>query len=235
MTTMKTTKTSTLHQLLAAAVLAPCALTACTDLASEDYKGDPLITVHGVVTNPQALTYTPADETRAMVLWSTSDQVLRAATTDVEPTFPASFSIDLFQPPPAEAFVEFDEEGHRVAIGLVAFMTDEQLEIYSAYFAATQAGESADLSTLGPVAVATGQLMYLDDEASAAALAPGFDHGASLAPHLGFNFLTYVETQCPDNATEDPTDSYPCQEQGLVDDSYEFDLVLSVNGTQTVE
>jgi hypothetical protein len=217
--------------------LAPCALAmglaGCTDLASGDYDGEPLVTVHGVVTNPQALTFDATADTKAYLLWSASDAVVRAAEVDVAPTFPASFSIDVFQPPPEQAFLD-DGAGHSMAMGIVAFMTDAQLATYTEYWAAQRAGTAADFdrTRLGTVGVATSLIYYFSDEESAAVLTAGV---AGIEPHVGFNFLTLEEAQCPDTSTEDETDTIECTQQVFVDESYEFDLQLSVNDTVTVE
>jgi hypothetical protein len=89
---------------LAAAALAIAALAACDAQTDAGYSGEPLVTLRGRVESQGQL---PPLE--AAMLWQrgpppgTDDQLL-ATRAPVTSGFPASFTLRLYTPPPAEAF-----------------------------------------------------------------------------------------------------------------------------------
>jgi len=86
---------------LSAALIA--SLWACDPQADSKYLGEPLVTLRGQVTSS-----TPLPALEAAMLWqrgappSTNDQEL-ATRAPVQTGFPASFTVHLYQPPPARA------------------------------------------------------------------------------------------------------------------------------------
>jgi hypothetical protein len=75
----------------------------CDPQADRDYPGEPLVTLHG-----QVATAPPLPPLEAAMLWQrgpppTVDDQELATRAPVESGFPASFTIRLFQPPPAAA------------------------------------------------------------------------------------------------------------------------------------
>ncbi|HMI93720.1 MAG TPA: hypothetical protein VK509_20240, partial [Polyangiales bacterium] len=77
-------------------------LLACSAQVESDYPGEPLATLRGSVTaRASALESVPA--VSAGIMWSTIDPTFVGERVEVDGSFPATFTLDLFAPPPSEA------------------------------------------------------------------------------------------------------------------------------------
>lgn len=76
-------------------------LVACGSLDGHTGAAPALATVNGNLTNPQSLDVTGA--TRVAVVWRTANGFNVAEDLPVQPVFPSSFTIQLTDPPPADA------------------------------------------------------------------------------------------------------------------------------------
>lgn len=87
--------------------LAPLAgtLLACSSQVESDYRGEPIATMHGVVSTRAELDSIP--DVSAAIVWLHADSQPRMVgeRIDVTDSFPASFTLNLYGPPPSEAEV----------------------------------------------------------------------------------------------------------------------------------
>lgn len=85
------------------------ALFACSSQVQSDYPGEPIATLHGKVTaNAASLESIP--DVSAAIVWSQVRPEFVGERVDVQGSFPASFKLDLFEPPPAEAELKMDSD-----------------------------------------------------------------------------------------------------------------------------
>jgi len=101
----------------------------CDSRAGEEYQGEPLMTISGsvVVNNDLA----PAELVPALAFYAASGTKTDLWIHDVSVTgeFPASFTLDVFEPPPAEAlFAPEDGVGPKVALGFIAAVSPDHPE-----------------------------------------------------------------------------------------------------------
>jgi hypothetical protein len=188
---------------LASLILIPtvaAAIAACGNLAPNNYNGEPLLQLRGTVTNPQALT--PAgDDTRAYLIWSGATSVV-ASETEVAADFPADFVLDVLEPPPDEVFIEGEDTGATYATGYVFFMTPAQKDILVAGI--NSSSTSIDTGVIG---LARSTILYMADEASAAAYG---DFGEPT--RAGFNQVGIVTSECVNEANE----TVSCESSAMV-------------------
>lgn len=91
-------RTTWLLALLASALLA------CSSQVESDYRGEPIATMHGVVAASAEL---DVPDVSAAIVWVHADRQPRLVgeRIDVTDSFPASFTLNLYTPPPVEAEV----------------------------------------------------------------------------------------------------------------------------------
>ena len=82
-------------------------LDACGAQADRHYQGEPLATIHGSVIAQSATAQAPPD-VEAAVLWTHYSSTgyrpaLVGTTVSATGSFPASFTFNMFEPPPADA------------------------------------------------------------------------------------------------------------------------------------
>lgn len=94
---------------------------ACGDVAPADYKGEPLFTITGTLYSELPDPLPAAD---LMLAWPDGPNggLETIQRIELAPTFPASFSAEIFQPPPDSAFMPVGATGYttlgpRVALG----------------------------------------------------------------------------------------------------------------------
>src|SRR5688572_18255149 len=81
------------------------ALFACSSQVQSDYPGEPIATLRGEVT-AKAANLEAIPDVSAAIVWSQVKPEFVGERVDVQGSFPASFKLDLFEPPPAEAEVK---------------------------------------------------------------------------------------------------------------------------------
>lgn len=105
------------------AFLASLVLAGCDSQVDPDYRGEPLATLHGSVV---AASQAPASGD-AVIVWqnpSGSPDLSIGVSVPVSGSFPASFTMPIYTPPPAEAVIYVPEEtgDDRVAVGIIAML-----------------------------------------------------------------------------------------------------------------
>ncbi|NUP09696.1 MAG: hypothetical protein HOW73_26930 [Polyangiaceae bacterium] len=111
-----------------------CMAAACDPQTGDAYKGEPLATLEGKI--QVADDATPPDEAAvAAIVWHTfyeNDGEATSEAVDVGGTFPADFTLQLFEPPPPEAFNEWSEgsgDPHLFAIGYIGVLPQSALAL----------------------------------------------------------------------------------------------------------
>lgn len=158
-------------------------LTACGEVVTPEYRGEPLATVQGVVENRDGLEL--PSEVSAYVVWlnaiGSGDARELSASATVEATLPANFSLSLFHEPPAVAFGAAPESREAtVAVGSVVVATTQQL---------TALAEGRPVRGVYG-ATADTQLVYVPSAGDAADLDEVYD-GDPVVP--GFNLVTRTD------------------------------------------
>ena len=111
-------------------LLVVAAAAGCDSQAPSDYQGDALGTIHGTIRNQAASAPGAAEVVLLWHLETEDDQEVPVAVrTEVEGSFPASFTLDLFEPPPEETYGQLDglndnPSEHRAAMAMI-FVFDE--------------------------------------------------------------------------------------------------------------
>ncbi len=88
-------------------------LAGCGGAVDDDYLGDPLMQLHGDITNEQQLETPP--EVGAALLWTLYADMhmlgpkMAAQETLVDAEFPAQFELSIYEPPPEEALFTLEE------------------------------------------------------------------------------------------------------------------------------
>lgn len=105
------------------AFLASLALAGCDSQVDPDYRGEPLATVHGSVA---AESQAPAAGD-AVLVWQNpagSPDLAIGVSTPVTGSFPASFTMPIYEPPPEAAVIYSPEDtgDDRVAVGIIAMI-----------------------------------------------------------------------------------------------------------------
>jgi hypothetical protein len=104
---------------------------ACDPQVDETYPGEPLLELKGTIQLSEG--YQPATELATVILWhdfAESDEVSFTEPTAVEGTFPADFTVSLYEPPPDAVFIDLEvlstqqPSGKRIAMGYVAVVAD---------------------------------------------------------------------------------------------------------------
>lgn len=102
----------------------------CDPQVDDDYKGEPLASLQGTIAVADEQP-SPGDVSTA-VLWhdfAESDSAVVTEPVQVRGSFPAEFSLDLFEPPPETVMVELEGEddgptGKRIAVGYVGVLAN---------------------------------------------------------------------------------------------------------------
>jgi len=109
----------------AVAISLAAALTGCGVAAGPDCTGEPLLTVQGVVENPNGLGL--AAGAKAQVVWlaaiGSGDATQLLASTTVQTSLPADFAITLYTTPPPHAVVVDRRADAAVTYGAVVVVT----------------------------------------------------------------------------------------------------------------
>ena len=113
--------------LILSALVCTTFLGGCDPAVNEEYKGEPIITLKGQITNALE---SNIDELDVRLSWAKIDidengdasgVSILAEQVDVEGSFPAEYKISVFEPPVESAFVDLPigEEGVRLAMGYI--------------------------------------------------------------------------------------------------------------------
>jgi hypothetical protein len=106
----------------------------CGAAAGPGYTGEPLLTVQGVVENPDNLALPPGAS--AQIVWraaaGSGDAAQLLASTTVETTLPADFAITLYTTPPSVAVVRDNRADAAVAYGAIVVVNEDQLDAMAA-------------------------------------------------------------------------------------------------------
>jgi len=121
---MSSRRCSPLSRAFAGAALA-LLVSGCGAQVDRSYPGEPLFELRGQVKN--AMTTTPTTTAHATLLWHSGGghDVKMGEYVEVANTFPSSFTLDVYLPPPSEVLLDFS--GERMALAFIA-ATDAALE-----------------------------------------------------------------------------------------------------------
>jgi hypothetical protein len=165
------------------------ALSACSGQVGTDYRGVPLLSLTGTVETSSSGAPVP-QPVNAAIVWAqlhldttgkeTGEPTLIGSWAPVQGAFPASFTLDIYEPPPAAALNAIDPSlTPHLAIGFI-----------------TALDANADMSQVDPSAVAGGAkdfvVTYLDEDV------PGSNDVASLGmqPTAGYHLLKSTPIVC---------------------------------------
>jgi hypothetical protein len=180
------------------------ATAACGSLSGKTDAPSTLASIHGTIQSQSATA--GANLSTAIVWFQQGVNVTTHESADSVPvtgSFPASFTIDLNSPPPAEALMDLQAlsndsagAGIHIAFGLLVAYDDRnhngQLDLVSA--GASDYVDSVEGTTFGPSAI-----FYVDKPipdsfwATSGSLQVGFDGSF---PSVGYNFLVPVDNYC---------------------------------------
>ena len=170
-------------------LLSVIAAAGCDSQAPSDYQGDVLGTIQGTIRN-QAASAPGAAEVVLLWHYETPDdqEVPVAMKTEVEGGFPASFTLDLFEPPPEETYGRLDglddnPSEHRAGIAMVFVFAEGQApEGSTEYdFEGSLSWEERYIVTYAPVAIPADQIEMGIDIAAGYGLLD-FQDGARYSP-----------------------------------------------------
>jgi len=172
---------SQLRSVLATVTVSCLSLAACASQVDGDHQGTPLATLAGSVTNTRAQTPSSAD---VVVLWVTDGMgdFVTAETVPVQGSFPAAFSLALYEPPADIVLNAHPSGGPKVGLAMLS---------------AAEPGQTPSDAT-PPLGLDPDHLLvYLPEDVTAGTFASYFLHGPAPAGfHIyGFNRLTDAERQ----------------------------------------
>jgi hypothetical protein len=139
-------------------VLVPLALVvlgACDPQVGENYKGEPLASMHGVVVNELDRSIGPLD---ASLVWLNSSSEPDTTIGDSEPVsgdFPAGFRLDVYRPPDEAALNDYTNGGEY----------PDESRIGVAWITALREGQTLTGAESEPYGIAEGHLLlYLESD-----------------------------------------------------------------------
>lgn len=178
-------------------------LAACDAQVEPDYPGEPLATVHGTVVKADDSALGDIDAALVWVNLATNPDTLIGARTDVEGAFPASFTLSLYEPPPAGALMD-----------LPTLVGPDESRFGLAYIGALPAGVDA-ASTDDLVGVSEGYLVvYVESDSKPGTQTEEFFGGPVSA---GYHLMTASEGT-PERLAEREACFEAAESDGMLED-----------------
>lgn len=196
-----------------AAALSVLAVTGCDAQTGDDYLGEPLADLHGVVRNEGER---PPDDLRMMIVWLAEigredTMVIQGARLSGE--FPVSFRLELYDPPPREALNDFSRGGT---------MEGETL-IGTAYFIAAAADATLTDPGSGPFGGSEEHiLVWVEEDIEPGSRGARFVGGPLEAGYHLMRAIAPGEEDCP----QGPDDVFDCLR--LAPDGFDTEIEIRI-------
>ena len=182
---MSTSTLFRLHFLLALAILG-----ACDPQVGEDYKGEPLVSLHGEVVNQLDGSIGPLDASLVWLNASGEPDTTIGDSVPVTGDFPAGFRLDVYRPPDEAALNDYTIGGEY----------PDESRIGVAWITALREGQTLTGAESEPYGIAERHvLIYLESD-----VRPGTSSEAMVGGPLeaGFHLMDVVDTADPACASE---------------------------------